>query len=168
LAGFQALLSIAGLDVQVAKERLKLVMEQATQMAKTKNAYASDETEDADVFLEAILGELQGKSDPTAYNDDGFRLYKDRASNEQQVAVYLEAAVPYLREQRRLELTRDLKALKSQLQQHPLFVKKDHSTRIFESSLTNKKVYVFRHELEQEEQKVESVESVEKKVESPD
>jgi len=58
--------------------------------------------------------------------------------------------------------------LKSQLQQHPLFVKKDHSTRIFESSLTNKKVYVFRHELEQEEQKVESVESVEKKVESPD
>ena len=55
LAGFQALVSIAGLDVQVAKERLKLVMEQAAQMAKTKNAYASDETEDADVFLEAIL-----------------------------------------------------------------------------------------------------------------
>ncbi|MDA0288748.1 MAG: hypothetical protein O2885_10970, partial [Proteobacteria bacterium] len=168
LAGFQSLISIAGLDVQVTKERFKLVLEQATQMAKTKNPNASDEIEDADVFLEAILGELQGKPDPTAYSDDGFRLYTDRSTNQQQVAIHIESAVPYLREQRRLELTRDLKALKSQLQQHPLFVKKDHSTRIFKSSSTNKKVYVFRHELGQEEQKVESVESVEKKVESPD
>ena len=168
LAGFQTLLSVAGLDAQFAKERLKLVLDQTTQMAKTKNAYASDETEDADVFLEAIFGELQGKENPTAYSDAGFRLYKDRATNEQQVAIYIEAAVPHLREHRRLELTRDLKALKSQLQQHPLFVKKDHSTRIFQSSSTNKKVYVFRYELGQEEQKVGSVESVEKKVESPD
>ena len=165
LAGFQALVSIAGLDVQVAKERLKLVMEQATQMAKTKNAYASDETEDADVFLEAILGELQGRPDPTAYSDSGFKLYKDRTTNEQQVAIHIESAVPYLREQRRLELTRDLKALKSQLQQHPLFVKKDYPTKIYDK---NVKAYVFRYELEQEEQKVESVESVEKKVESPE
>ena len=168
LAGFQALVSITGLDVQVAKERLKLVMEQATQMAKTKNAYASDETEDADVFLEAILGELQSNADPTAHSDNGFRLYRDRGSNEHQVAIYIEAAVPYLREHRRLELTRDLKALKSQLQQHPLFIKKDYPTRIHSSTYKNVKAYVFRYELEQEEQKVESVESVEKKVESPD
>ncbi|MDA0289080.1 MAG: toprim domain-containing protein, partial [Proteobacteria bacterium] len=84
LAGFQTLVSIAGIDAQIAKERLKLVLEQTTQMAKTKNAYASDETEDADVFLEAILGELQGKTDPTAYSDDGFRLYTDRSTNQQQ------------------------------------------------------------------------------------
>ncbi len=166
LAGFQALVSVAGLDVQVAKKRLKVVVEQATQMAKTKNAYASDETEDADVFLEAIFGELQGKTAPTAYSDDGFRFYMDRSTNQQQVAIYIEAAVPYLREQRRLELTRDLKSLKSQLQQHPLFDKKDYSIRIRSSTAKNDKAYVFRYELGQEEQKVESVESVEKKVES--
>jgi len=150
LAGFQALVSIAGLDTQVAKERFKLVLDETTQMAKTKNAYASDETEDADVFLEAILGELQGKENPTAYNDDGFRLYKDRATNEQQVAIYLEKAVPYLREKKHLELTRDMKALKSQLQQHPLFVKKDYPTKIHDK---NVKTYVFRYEPEQEGEK---------------
>ena len=153
LAGFQALVSVAGLDTQVAKERFKLVLDQTTQMAKTKNAYASDETEDADVFLEAILGELQGNGASTAYNDNGFRLYKDRSTNQQQVAIYIEAAVPYLREQRRLELTRDLKALKSQLQQHPLFVKKDYPTRIHSSTNKNVKAYVFRYELEQEGEK---------------
>ena len=160
------MVSVAGTDAQIAKERLKLVMGQTTQMAKTKNAYASDETEDADVFLEAIFGELQGKTAPTAYSDDGFRFYMDRSTNQQQVAIYIEAAVPYLREQRRLELTRDLKSLKSQLQQHPLFDKKDYSIRIRSSTAKNDKAYVFRYELGQEEQKVESVESVEKKVES--
>ena len=153
LAGFQALVSVAGLDAQIAKERFELVLDETTQMAKTKNAYASDETEDADVFLEAILGELQGKENPTAYNDDGFRLYKDRATNEQQVAIYLEKAVPYLRVEKHLELTRDMKALKSQLQQHPLFIKRDYPTRIHSSTDKNVKAYVFRYELEQEGEK---------------
>ena len=152
LAGFQALVSIAGLDVQVAKERLKAVLEQTTQMAKTKNAYASDETEDADVFLEAILGELKG-SNQNDYSDCGFRLYKDRGTNQQQVAVYIEAAVPYLRDERSLELTRDLKALKTQLQQHPLFVKKSYPIQIFKSNPKNVKAYVFRYELEEGEEK---------------
>ena len=110
-------------------------------------------SEDADVFLEAILGEIQEKTDPTAYNDDGFRLYKDRSTNQQQVAIYIERAVPHLREDRHLELTRDLKALKIQLQQHPLFVKKDYPIRILDSNPKNVKTHVFRYEPEQGDEK---------------
>ena len=82
LAGFQTLIEVANLDTQVARERLKQVLDQTTQMAKNKNAYASDETEDADVFLEAVFKELQGSANPVAHNGCGFRLYKDRSTDK--------------------------------------------------------------------------------------
>ena len=67
-----------------------------------------------------------------------------------------------------MELTRDLKALKRQLEQHPLFIKKDYPIKILKSHDKNVKAYVFGYEPEHEDKKVESVDSVEKKVESPD
>ena len=155
LAGFQTLIEVANLDTQVARERLKQVLDQTTQMAKNKNAYASDETEDADVFLEAVFRELQGSANPLAHNDCGFRLYKDRSTGKQQVAIYIESAVPYLRDCI-LELTRDLKALKRQLEQHPLFIKKDYPIKILKSHDKNVKAYVFGYEPEHEDKKVES------------
>ena len=163
LAGFQTLMAISGLESQIVKERLKQLTESTTAMAKSKDPNESDETEDADVFLEAILGELQNSYDPSKLNENGFRVFKDQKTGEMRVAVHIETAASHLRKQ--MELIRDIPELKNQLKKHPWFKASGHSMVVMKKK-KNVKAYIFEYRQEQELIGVESVESVEQPVES--